>query len=249
MSERSLRRGALALLGLLASTRAFGLTAPEQRLLTDTNLFATAPQELRARLEITSPPSTKKLAVEVWRGGRDRLLVRPLDPRQRGKFFLQLGGERWFLAPGARQPVRLSSSLRLAGGLSFEEILGIDLERGYTVTGVATVRDVVTFHLVANAETAKATGHAGARWVVDANARRPLRADLLLADGRVARVVEFSSFRSARPLMPGRVVLKEPLRGIAPWVVEIVELQARPVPPGLFDLVDGSERARLLASP
>lgn len=237
--------------GLLLSIApaAFGLTAEEQRLLTDTNLFSTAPQELRARLAISTPPATTKLTVEVWRGGRDRLLVRPLDPRQNGKFFLQLGGERWFFAPGARRPVRLSASLRLAGGLSFEEILGIDLERGYTVTKVETVRDVVTFRLVANAETAQATGYAGARWVVDARARRPLRTDLLLADGRVARVVEFSSFRSTRPLVPARVVLKEPLRGSAPWVVEILELEARPVPPGLFDLTDGNERAKLLARP
>jgi hypothetical protein len=240
---------AFAGLCLAIAPAAFGLSAAEQRLLADTNLFATAPQELRARLAIASPPSTAKLAVEIWRGGRDRLLVRPLDPRQRGKFFLQLGAERWFFAPGARQPVRLSSSLRLAGGISFEEILGIDLERGYTLTGVETVRDVVTFHLAANAETAKASGYAGARWVVDARARRPLRVDLLLADGRIARIVEFSAFRSTRPLVPGRVVLKEPLRGTGPLVVEILELEARPAPPGLFDLADGSARAKLLASP
>lgn len=239
----------IALLAGLANRAAAQVTAEEKRLLADTNLFATAPQQFRARLAINSLGSDSKIELEIWRGGRDKLLVRPLDPKQAGKFLLQVGADRYLISPGAKQPVKLGAGFKMQGGLSFEELLGIDLERAYDVERVETTAKIVTFHLKAKPEAAAASGTAAARWVVDRERRLPLRADLLLADGRTARVVEFPEFRSTRPLVPRRVLLKDVLRGGPPLEVELREIEARALPAALFDLVDPSARNALLAPP
>jgi len=247
--------GPLALLATLA-TLGFGLaggaaaadpTPADRALLAASNLFAAAPEQFRARVAVRTTGGDDRTELEIWRGGRDRLLVRPLAARQRGKLILQIGAERWLFTPGARQPVKLGARFRLHGGISFEELLGIDIERGYRLLAVETAGRIVTFHLEADEATTTATGAAGARWVVDRETRRPMRADLLLAGGRVVRVVEFRGFRPGRQPVPEVVVLKDVLRGTPPLEVELLEIEERAVPEALFDLADGSARARLLA--
>lgn len=248
-----IREALLALVLSLVATGAIAAdptpadpTPADRALLAASNLFATAPEQFRARVAAGTTGGAHT-ELEIWRGGRDRLLVRPLAARQRGKLILQLGSERWLFAPGAREPVRLGPGLRLAGGLSLEELFGIDIERGHRLLGVESAGRVVTFRLEADEATAAATGAAAVRWVVDRETRRPLRADLLLAGGRVARIVEFQGFRPGRRPLPARLVLKDVLRGTPPLEVEILEVEERPVPAALFDLTDGSVRARLLA--
>lgn len=238
---------ALLLAALAAAAGAAEPTPADRALLAASNLFAAAPEQFRARVSIRTTGDDDRTALEIWRGGRDRLLVRPLAARQRGKLIVQIGSERWLFTPGTRQPVKLGARFRLHGGLSFEELLGIDIERGYRLLEVESTGRVVTFHLEADEATAAATGTAGARWVVDSETRRPLRADLLLAGGRVVRVVEFRGFRAGRQPVPGVVVLKDVLRGTPPLEVELLEIEERAVPEALFDLADGSARARLLA--
>jgi hypothetical protein len=249
--KRTIRRmlGMATMGWLVANALLAQMSSEEKRLLADTNLFATAPQQFRARLAVNSVGSSSRVELEIWRGGRDQLLVRPLDPKQAGKFLLQTGADRYLISPGAKQPVKLGAGFKMQGGLSFEELLGIDLERSYDVERVETTGRVVTFHLKARPETAAASGTAAARWVVDRERRLPLRADLLLADGRTARVIEFPEFRHTRPLVPRRVVLKDVLRGGAPLEVELREFQAGAVPAGLFDLADTSARNALPAPP
>ncbi|NLN10078.1 MAG: outer membrane lipoprotein-sorting protein [Acidobacteria bacterium] len=240
-----------ALLALVLSAVATGAiaadpTPADRALLAASNLFAAAPEQFRARLAAGTTGGART-ELEIWRGGRDCLLVRPLAARQRGKLILQRGSERWLFAPGAREPVRLGPGLRLAGTLSLEELFGIDIERGHRLLGVESAGRIVTFHLEADETTAAATGAAAVRWVVDRETRRPLRADLLLAGGRVARIVEFQGFHPGRRPLPARLVLKDVLRGTPPLEVEILEVEERPVPAALFDLTDSSVRARLLA--
>jgi len=243
-------RGALAALlaaALAAPAPAAEPTAADRALLAASNLFAAAPEQFRARVAIRTTGGDDRTELEIWRGGRDRLLVRPLAARQRGKLILQVGAERWLLAPGARQPVKLGAGFRLHGGISFEELLGIDIERGYRLLRTESAGRIVTFHLEAESATAAATGTAAARWVVDRETRRPLRADLLLESGRVARVVEFRGFRPGSRPVPEVVVLKDVLRGTPPLEVELLAIEEREVPAALFDLADGGARERLLA--
>jgi len=243
------RAGARAVLVALAAvvlaTAAGARATPEERaLLAGTNLFATVPEQFHARLEVNRADWLRPLHLELWRGGRDRMLARVLDPRQAGRFLLQIGAAHYLIAPGARQPVTLGAAAVAGGAGSFEQLLGIDVERDFEVDRVETSGAIVTFHLTAVPGTATARATPRARWVVDRSTRLPLRADIVLADGRTARVVEFAAFSSAHHA-PTRLTLKDVLRGGPPTVVEVKELAATPVADGLFSLTDGTSRALL----
>jgi hypothetical protein len=235
-----------ALIAGLASAQ----VRPEDRtLLAETNLFSVVPEQFHARVTMSRTDWARPLRAEVWRGGRNRLLVRPLGSKQPGRFLLQLGAEHYLLAPGARQPVKLGAGagvgVGLLGGVSFESVLGLDVERDFDVERVDTAGRVVTFHLKAKPGTAAARATPAARWVVDRERRVPLRLDIVLADGRTARVVEFAAFLAGRRGVPSRLVLKDVLRGGPPAAVEVDAFEAMPLPDGLFSLTDGTSRARL----
>ncbi len=232
--------------GLLASATAAptaAVTGADRALLAGTDPFARAPQSSRARMQVKTAGG-KALALEIWRSGEDAL-VRFLDERERGKYLLRRADGTYFISPGARQPIRLPPSHRLAGSVALDELLGVGLEKRYEIAAVAR-RDpraaIVEFDLEATAPDAL---YPGLRWVVDERARLPLRADFRLADGRVARVLEWKSWRDRATLSPATLVIKDVLRQDPPATVEITELEARPVPAGLFSLEDSSARVRL----
>src|SRR5258706_12521990 len=109
--------------------------SPEERL-RRADLGALAPESFRSRMRLTAgdkPP----LEVEVWRKGEARTLVRLLGPKERGKYLLRLGPVLWFLAPGARKPVRLSPSYRLRGSATLDDGLGLQYARAYRVSSSA----------------------------------------------------------------------------------------------------------------
>jgi hypothetical protein len=225
---------------------ALAQVSPEDHaLLARTNLFSTVPERFHARLAVSRADWPRPLQVEMWRGGRDRLLVRLLDPTKAGRFLLQLGAEHYLIAPGAREPVRLGAGVSAAGGVSFEQVLGVDVERDFDVERVQTSGRIVTFHLVARPATAAARATPRVRWVVDQETRLPVRVDIVLADGRTARVVEFAGFLAGRVRVPSRLALKDVLRGGPPETVEVAAFEAVAVPDGLFSLTDGTSRAQL----
>jgi hypothetical protein len=217
----------------------------DRALLAQTNLFSTVPEQFHARLTVNRTDWLRPLQAEMWRGGRDRMLARVLDPRQAGRFLLQMGAEHYLIAPGARQPVKLGAGVGAAGAVSFEQLLGLDVERDFDIERAEGSGRIVTFHLVARPDTAAARATPRARWVVDRTRRLPLRVDIVLADGRTARVVEFADFLPGRDRVPSRLVLKDVLRGGPPAIVEIVAFEATPVPDGLFSLTDPAGRAQL----
>src|SRR5215470_10003825 len=122
-------------LGLLAL--AVALSAPPavppadpglEDLLRHADLGAFAPPSFRARMRLAAgdkPP----LDVEVWRKGAARTLVRLLGPKEQGKFLLRLDDALWFLAPGARKPVRLDARYRLRGSATLDDVLGLSYAR------------------------------------------------------------------------------------------------------------------------
>jgi len=247
---RARAAAALAALAALASALTGAAAHPpldpeDAALLARTNLFSTVPERFHARLAVSRGGAGGELGVEVWRGGRDRLLARVLDGGRRARFVLQLGADHYLIAPGARAPVRLSPAVAAAGAASLEQLLGVDVERDFAVERVEAAGRIVTFHLAARPGAATARTVPRARWVVDRDAREPLRADLMLADGRVARVVEFAAFTGRRPRLPSRLVVKDVLRGGPPVIVEVRALAESPVPDALFSLTDGSARAAL----
>jgi Outer membrane lipoprotein-sorting protein len=232
----------------VASSAAAAELSPEE-LLAASDVRRAAPESFRARMRLTvrqtagGPAATSDL--EVWRQGDQHALVRFLDPKERGKFLLRLGGDLWFLAPAAR-PVRLSPAYRLRGGASLEDILGIDVARDYRVEVSAREQgprgELVALQLAAKAKDAP---YPRLRWVVDPAQRRPVRAEYLLASGKVFRRVEFEAWQEGHLLWPRRLVIREPLRPGAETTVELLSIEPRPAPAGLFDLHDSAARDAL----
>src|SRR4029079_11612804 len=161
---------------------------PEE-LLRKTDLGALATESFRSRMRLVAgdrPP----LEVEVWRKGEAQTLVRLLGPKERGKYLLRLGPVLWFLAPGAKKPVRLNPSYRLPGSATIDDVLGLQYARDYTVESATELEG----GLVALDLTARGPGaiYPAVRYVVRPSTLRPVRAEYRLPSGKVATIVEFA---------------------------------------------------------
>jgi hypothetical protein len=231
-----------ALLQSPAAAAAPAITAADRALLAASDPFARAPASSRSRLRIGA--GGKHMSVEIWRSGENGL-VRFLDARERGKFLLRLPAGAYFISPGARQPIRLPPTHRLAGAVALDELFGVGIAGRYEAVGIAR-RDpaarVVEFEL--RADTPQAP-YPRLRWVVDQGSRLPLRADFMLADGRVARVVEWKTWRDRATLQPRTLTVKDVLRRDPPAEVEVLDFATLDVPAGLFSLSDPAARAAL----
>jgi hypothetical protein len=238
MSSAALARLAL----LLLAARAAGAATDPAELLAATDLFAAAPEELRLELAVGTEGSAARSPLEVFRAGHDRLLIRFLAPAERGKFVLRAGGETWFLAPGARAPVKMGSAFRLQGGAAVDELLGLELARDYRISGYEEANGVGTFDLEARARRAP---YPKIRWAVDVAKRLPLRAELRSATGRALRIVELRAWLHAQHLIPGEIAITDLVRRGPKLVATFAEVQAMKLDPRLFSPTDGAARAAL----
>lgn len=245
MSRRVGRHRGLALaLSILSTPSMLRADEAGERLLQRSDLGAWAPESFRARLRIIAPHERPEpLDLEVWRSGEARTLVRFLDAKERGKFLLRRDDTLWFLAPSARKPVKLNRSYRLRGSASLDDILGIRYARDYTVTAMTEEDGMALLDLEART---KGVPHPRVRYVVDLATHRPVRAEYRLASGKIALTAEFLEWQGGAKPRLQRLVLRDGLRaGGGTTEVTLLEMEERPVPPGLFDLQDGSERAKL----
>lgn len=241
--DRLLRAVALVLaLGALA-----GAAEPPEELLRRSDLSSIGPQSFRARLRITARGRT--LALEVWRSGETKLLVRFLDSAEKGRFLLRREGSLYLIAPRAKKPVKLTPDYRLSGAASLDEILGTHYSREYAVVSEGqegTDADLVALELAARSP---GPAYPTVRYVVRRSTHRPARADLRLASGKTARTVDFVEWAEAPRPHPSRLRVSDALNPKATADVQITEVEERAVPEGLFDLTDDAERRKLDAGP
>jgi hypothetical protein len=213
--------------------------APEE-LLRRTDLGALAPESFRSRMRLTAgerPP----LEVEVWRKGEAQTLVRLLGAKERGKYLLRLGPVLWFLAPGAKKPVRLSPAYRLRGSATLDDVLGLQYARDYEVASAQDLEGgLVALELAARGPGAL---YPAIRYVVSPATLRPV------PSGKVATIVEFARWSTGRRPHATRLVVRDALHGGAATAVDVLEVEERAVPEGLFDLADGAARQRLELAP
>jgi hypothetical protein len=229
---------ALALAGVLTQN-------PEE-LLRRSDVGAFPPSSFRARLVLKSLPQNASHEIEVWRSGEAKTLIRLLDPQERGKYLLRLDGQLWLLSPSAKKPVHLSPSYRLYGGATLDEVLGIRLARDYQVHSTSREKDpagtLVAFELRAKAEGML---FPSVHYLVREATARPVSATYRLRSGRDATAVEFRQWNDSGLLYARRVVVKDLLRKGALTDVEVLELQERAIPDGLFALDDPAARRAL----
>ena len=230
--------------------RAVSPTALHDQRLRDSDIGARAPEAFVARLVLTNRRDRKPHDIEVWRAGTDRLLVRFLDPGERGRYLLRRGPDMWLLTPDAAQPVKLNPAYRVYSGVNLDEILGVRLQRDYRLEAVEESQaddgqPLTAFEL-------RATGAAifpSIRHVVRNRDARPVRTEYRLVSGKAASVIEYGEWSLLPVLHARRFAVRDELRKGGVADVEIVSLQARPVPGDLFDLADPTARRRLEATP
>lgn len=235
------------------------VTPVERELLRRGDLSALAPEAFTARLVLTGPDGVPH-AVDVWRAGPDRLLVRTSEPEARRqaeaaatapkvRYLLRRGVDLWLITPTAKAPVRLPASYRLYGGVSIDEVLGVRLVADYRIAGVQRLPGspvAVEFDL-------RAAG-AGAvfprvAYRLDAATGRPLRAAYGLPGGKVATVATFDAWHVTPVLHPARMTLRDELRKGRTTAVTIDGLHAVSVADEVFALDGHAARARLTPGP
>ena len=206
-----------------------------------------APASFRAELRVQSEKEV--LELEVWRAGDDRVLVRFLGRKDAGKFLLRRPEGLFFIAPRAKQPVRLNASYRLSGAATLDEILGTRYSRDYRVERASDENGPDGPAAVLELTARGAAPYPSVRYVVRRATRRPQRIELFVQSGRLARTLEFLAWReTAAGPRPLRLAVKDALRPKASAQVDVVRLEERAVPEGLFSLSDDSERRRLTAA-
>lgn len=229
---------ALALAGVLTQS-------PEE-LLRRSDVGAFAPKSFRARLVLKNRSRSASHEIEIWRSGEAKTLIRFLDPKERGKYLLRLEGQLWLLTRSAKKPVHLSPSYRLYGGATLDEVLGIRLARSYQVESASREPDpggtLVVLELRAKSEGML---FPQVKYIVRAATERPVSATYRLRSGRDATAVEFVQWNESGLLYARRVVVKDLLRKGALTEVEVLELQERTIPDGLFALDDPAARRAL----
>jgi len=238
----------------LALLLAFAATAPPTlppaaaaELLRKSDVAACAPESFRAHLRITpqrQPPDP--MEVEVWSSSESRSLVRFLGEKEKGKYLLRVDGVVWFLAPGARKPVKVGSAHRLRGSASVDEILGIRYARDYDIQSATEAQEtdgpVVVFDLAARVKQAP---YPRVRYVVRRSTQRPVRAEFLLRSGKTSSVMEFLEWETGARPVARRLMLTDRLLSGERTEVTLLEMEERSVPSGLFDLTDGTARKSL----
>jgi hypothetical protein len=219
-------------------------------LLERADIAALMPPAFRARIALRTPAAPQGFPIEIWRSGDARLLVRFLEPSERGKYLIKRDRDFWLVTRGAKRPVRVSPSHRLYGGPTIEQILGTRLVANYQVLSVTDADDqdgsLAQFDLQA---TSPGATYARIQYVVRRSTARPVRARYSFASGRAAASAEFVQWSEGPVLYPRRVVLRDLIRNGAVTEVAITTLEVRAVPDGLFDLADASARQMLESRP
>lgn len=239
-----------AILTMATLTLAGLLTQSPDGLLRRSDVGAFAPSSFRARLVLRDPLAGTAHTIEVWRSAGARTLIRFMDDKERGKYLLRIEGQVWLLAPGAKKPVHLSSSYRLYGGATLDEVLGIRLADAYQVASVSRAKDpdgtLVVLELRAKSE---AMLFPQVQYIVREATERPVSATYRLRSGRDATAVEFVEWNESGLVYARRLIVKDLLRKGARTEVEVLELQARAIPDGLFSLDDSTARRALERTP
>jgi hypothetical protein len=249
MCNRRLSAGILAVLALAPPPAATAMIASDvaAEILRKSDVASRAPESFRARLRITpllEPPDP--MDIEVWRSGDTKSLVRFLGPKEQGKYLLRLDAVVWFMAPGAKNPIKLSPARRLRGGASLDDVLGIRYGRDYVIERAAETLEggepLAILDLAARSVNAP---YPKVRYVVRLATERPVRAEHLLPSGKTSSVVEYLEWEHGSRPLARRLVITDRLRSDLRTEVTLLELEERKIPEGLFDLKDPTERRKL----
>lgn len=232
---------------LIVALAVLAAQSPEE-LLRRSDVGAFAPDSFRARLVLKRPPSNARHEIEIWRSGDSRTLIRLLDPKDRGKYLLRLEDQLWLLAPGAKEPVRVSPSYRLYGGVTLDEVLGLRLSESYRVERVTDQSDADGRLVIFELRAKRSSLFPQVRYTVREKTERPVNALYRLKSGKPATSVDFIKWSDKGAVYARRVIVRDLLRKGHVTEVDVVDFEERVIPDALFDLRDSSARRALTDS-
>jgi outer membrane lipoprotein-sorting protein len=211
-------------------------------------LAAPGPDEILARADaVRNPADSYVMSVRVTTSERpeepslfevsikdnDKTLVRTLEPtRDRGRNLLMLGEQMWVYVPSIARPVRVSLAQKLTGDAANGDISRMRWSGDYAPR--LDTEDTDSWTLLLTAIRPNLT-YERLRVQVDKATGRPRRAEFLTAAARLLKTAEYGGYRSiAGAVRPTEIRITDGIRKDRQSRIDIVSMQARPLPGSLF---------------
>jgi hypothetical protein len=164
---------------LLKKADAFRLSGAELRVETEIRLFKSGKLDKKRRYTVFLKP-----------GRRSLVLFR--SPSELGQKLLMLDDQFWIMMPRSRRPIRITPTQKLLGEASSGDLATLTWSEDYkgVITGKAVVDDVPCLVLDLKAARTGVT-YAGITLYLAEADHRPVKADLYVASGKLAKVARF----------------------------------------------------------
>ncbi len=164
---------------LLKEADAFRLSGTELRVETEIRLFKSGQLKKERRYSVFLKP-----------GRRSLVLFR--SPSESGQKLLMLDDQFWIVMPRSRRPIRITATQKLLGEAASGDIATLTWSEDYAgiIRGRTVVDDVPSLVLDLKAIRTGVT-YAGITLYLAESDHRPLKADLYLSSGKLAKVAHF----------------------------------------------------------
>lgn len=173
--------------------------------------------------------TTKHYLVRV--NGKQRSLVKFLNPEERGQYLLMRKEGMWLYFPNTRRAIRITPLQRLTGNTSHGDIANLPFSGNYTpkLLGSQNIGRVATWILELKAYSRAATYPTIRIWVRQDN-HTPYRAEYYLASGKLMKNVDYVAYEK----LDGYLVLKTMQFRVPHKPGEVSEMQFTRIEPKRF---------------
>jgi len=225
--------GSIVLLNVLL-TGAVAAAPNAQNLLEEVDKHRLGWDSVEVDVSITTTTSWGKKTVKrylVRVTGKERSLVKFLNPEERGQYLLMRNEGMWMYFPNTRRAIRITPLQRLTGNTSNGDIANLPFSGNYTpqLLGSENVDGVATWVLELKALSRAATYPTLKIWVRQDN-QTPYRAEYYLASGKLMKNVDYVAYEERN----GYLVLKTMQFRVPHKPNEVSEMQFTRVEPKKF---------------
>ena len=163
--------------------------------------------------------------------GKERSLVKFLNPEEHGQYLLMRKEGLWMYFPNTRRAIRITPLQRLTGNTSNGDIANLPFSGNYTpqLQGSENVGGVATWILELKAHSRAATYPTIKLWVRQDN-HTPYRAEYYLASGKLMKNVDYVAYEERA----GYLVLKAMQFRVPHKPDEVSEMQFTRLEPKSF---------------
>jgi Outer membrane lipoprotein-sorting protein len=164
---------------------------------------------LDARVEAVKPDSEPEHgAFEVMVSGRDRTVIKTLEPRvSRGRTLLMRGRDMWVFLPDVAQPIRITLQQRLMGALSNGDLARANLSGDYIAKILRVEAGRWVLDLTAKFDDL--TYHRIVYWV-EKGSYRPYKAQFFALSDRLLKDCTYEDYRElGGRVRPNKIVVRD----------------------------------------